>query len=116
MQIASSDTNATRGLLYPGSCRKEKIGDTVVETLGEFPDSNLKRRIDDSLNVMTEEVKSSNSQLNKLKMELHSLQTKQATMRYVVLVKAGVPYWYIFYNPIDNVFKCVCKMFQLGSQ
>lgn len=62
-------------------CRKEKIEDTVVENLGEFPTSNLKRRIDDASTLMSEEIKGSNEQLNKLKMDLHSLQTKQSTAK-----------------------------------
>lgn len=50
----------------------------VVENLGEFPQAQLKKRVDDSLNVMIESNKSSSSQLNQLKMELSSLEMKHS--------------------------------------
>lgn len=49
--------------------------------LGEYPESNLKNKVEQSLSKMIDEVKSMNSEMKRMEMELHSLSTKRSNLR-----------------------------------
>ena len=65
--------------------RRKKIEDTVVEMLGEYPEIGVKNKLESSLNKMSDEIKTMNSDMKKLEMELHSLTTKRTALRSVCL-------------------------------
>ncbi|XP_067948379.1 DNA repair protein RAD50.L-like isoform X2 [Watersipora subatra] len=55
---------------------RQRVEETVLENFGEFPTSNLKRRVDDIASLMSEEIKGMTAQLNERNMDLHSLDMK----------------------------------------